>query len=125
MSNEKFTKSHEWARKDGSKAVVGISEFAAQQLGDVVFVDLPQVGAKVERGKAMGVVESVKTVSDLVAPVSGTIAKRNGDLEDPSLVNQDPLGKGWMVEIEMTRPAELEELLDKTAYDQHCAESHH
>lgn len=126
QANVRYAGSHEWARKEGNKAVMGISAFAAEQLGDVVFVDMPALGTQLTAGKQLGVVESVKTVSDLFAPVSGKVIARNEELEnDPALVNQDPLGKGWMVEIEMSDPQEFDSLMDLTAYQQSCAAADH
>lgn len=124
--NVRYASSHEWARKEGNKVVMGISEFAAHQLGDVVFVDMPTEGTAVSTGKTLGVVESVKTVSDLYAPVSGKVLGRNEELEgDPALVNQDPLGKGWMLEIEMSNPQEFDALMDAAAYEKFCAAAGH
>lgn len=125
-SNCRYTKDHEWARLEGKKVVVGVTEFAAKQLGDVVFVDVPQLNTKVEAGKTMGVIESVKTVSDVYAPVSGKVVARNEALEgDPALVNQDPFGKGWIVEIELANPAEYDRLMSPKEYEEHVAKSGH
>ncbi len=125
-TNYKYTKDHEWAKMEGKKVVMGVTDYAAKQLGDIVFVDMPQVGTKVEAGKTMGVIESVKTVSDLFSPVSGKIVKRNDAIEgDPALVNQDPFGKGWLVEIEMANPAEFDRLLSPKDYEDHVAHSGH
>jgi len=112
-----YTEEHEWVRVDGNKGVVGITDFAQDQLGDVVFVDLPQPGAKLTQKNTLGVVESVKTVSDLYAPMSGKITAVNKDLEtQPELVNKDPYGKGWMIEIELSDTGELEALLSSEKY---------
>ncbi|NLI75666.1 MAG: glycine cleavage system protein GcvH [Candidatus Riflebacteria bacterium] len=125
-TNYKYTKDHEWAKMDGKKVVMGVTDFAAKQLGDIVFVDMPQVGTKVEAGKTMGVIESVKTVSDLFSPVSGKIVARNDAIEgDPALVNQDPFGKGWLVEIELANPAEFDRLLSPKDYEDHVAHCGH
>ena len=126
-SETRYTKTHEWVRKlSDNKIVCGVSKFASEQLGDIVFVDLPQVGTSVEMGKTMGVVESVKTVSDSYAPVSGKVVARNDELEgDPALANQDPMGKGWLVEIEMIKPAEFDELMSQAEYEEHCATAEH
>ncbi|MBF0405739.1 MAG: glycine cleavage system protein GcvH [Candidatus Riflebacteria bacterium] len=122
----KYTKSHEWAAVKGNIAVIGISDFASKQLGDIVFVDAPKVGLAVTKGKTFGVIESVKTVSDLYSPFTGKIIKTNDALEsDPAKVNEDPCGSGWICEIELSNPTEAKELMDFTAYEKHCAESHH
>ncbi len=113
----KYTAEHEWAKADGGKLRIGITWFAQDQLGDVVYVDLPGAGTHVDKDQPFGEVESTKSVSDLYAPVSGTIVDRNGDLEDrPELVNQDPYGEGWLVTIEMDDPAEYDTLLSADDY---------
>ena len=120
-----YTKQHEWIKVDGNKGVAGITHFAQVQLGDVVFVEPPQLGAALTRDQAMGVVESVKTVSDLYAPVSGTVTSANKELEaQPELVNQDPYGKGWMIEIELSDTAELDSLLTAEKYAKFIQEEH-
>jgi glycine cleavage system H protein len=114
----RYTNEHEWVKVDGAKAVVGITHFAQDQLGDVVFVEVPTVGAELEKENTFGVVESVKTVSDLYAPVSGKVAAVNKDLEaNPELVNQDPYGKGWMIEIELSDPSQSNGLLSADDYE--------
>jgi glycine cleavage system H protein len=114
----RYTKDHEWIRVDGDEAVVGITEYAAEQLGDVVFVELPAVGRVLEQARAFGVVESVKAVSDLYAPVSGEVTATNDQLTSrPELVNEDPFGEGWMVRLRVADGAEIDGLLDATAYD--------
>jgi glycine cleavage system H protein len=114
----KYTKEHEWVRVRGSEAEVGITDFAQGELGDVVFVELPAVGARVQQMKSFGTIDAVKTVSDLFAPVSGEITAVNGDLKDnPALINQSPYEKGWMVRIKMASPAETEALLSAEAYE--------
>lgn len=114
-----YTTEHEWVRSEGSQVRVGITAYAQEQLGDVVYVDLPAVGAEVTRGQAFGEVESTKSVSDLYAPVSGVISERNEALEErPEVINEDPYGDGWMVIIETTDPGELAELLDADGYRQ-------
>jgi glycine cleavage system H protein len=113
----KYTKEHEWARVEGRRVVVGITDFAQEELGDVVFVELPEVGMAVEAAGTFGVVESVKAVSDLYAPVSGTIVEVNMVLEDrPELVNQSPYGEGWMIVIETMNAGELQQLLSAEEY---------
>ncbi len=117
----KYTQEHEWIRIDGKKAVIGISEFAQEQLGDIVFVELPEVGSQIEQGSPFGVVESVKTVSDLYAPVGGKVTAVNRDLEtNPEKVNSEPYGEGWIVEIELSDEINLESLLDADAYSEQC-----
>ena len=117
-SDLRYTKDHEWVRVDGDTATIGVTDFAANQLGDVVFVDLPAVGKAVEQFATFGVVESVKAVSDLYAPLSGEVVAVNGDLgAKPELVNSDPFGEGWMIRIRMSDPGQLGELLDAEAYD--------
>jgi len=118
-----YTREDEWARSEEDRILVGVTDYAQQQLGDVVFVELPEVGASVERGDPFGVIESVKAVSDLYAPVSGDIVDVNHDLADrPELVNEDCYGDGWIVAIAPTDPADVEELLDAAAYAQHLAD---
>ena len=113
----RYTKDHEWAKKDGDLVTVGITHYAQDQLGDVVFVELPAVGKTVEAGDTFGVVEAVKTVSDLYAPIGGTIAEVNPALAaEPGLVNQSPYEKGWMIRIQPASPDEVDSLLDAPAY---------
>ncbi|NOX35981.1 MAG: glycine cleavage system protein GcvH [Calditrichaeota bacterium] len=114
----KYTKDHEWARVDGDTVVVGITDYAQSELGDIVYVELPEVGAQVSQGESFGTIEAVKAVSDLYAPVSGEVIEVNEKLNDsPELVNQDPYGEGWMIKIKISNPAELDELLDKAQYE--------
>lgn len=116
-STLRYTEQHEWVRDDGDVVVVGITAFAQDQLGDVVYVDLPTPGATVEAGQAFGEVESTKSVSDLYAPVAGEVVARNEELADhPELVNSDPYGAGWLVTIAPTDPAAPEGLMDAAAY---------
>jgi glycine cleavage system H protein len=113
----RYTREHEWARRKGKNVVVGITEYAQDQLGDVVYLELPDVGDPVKKGDSFGVVESTKAVSELFAPVSGKVVEVNDPLSDaPETVNEDPYEEGWMVVIEPSDPAELEELLDAKAY---------
>ncbi len=114
----RYTKDHEWVRIEGDEATVGITAYAADQLGDIVFVELPETGRSLTQFAAFGVVESVKAVSDLFAPLTGEVAGTNDALTgSPELVNSDPYGEGWMVRLRVTAPAELDELLDAAAYD--------
>jgi glycine cleavage system H protein len=114
----RYTRDHEWVRVDGDEATVGITQYAADQLGDIVFVELPDAGRALEGAKAFGVVESVKAVSDLFAPVAGEVVATNDALAGgPELVNSDPYGDGWMVKLRITDPTELDDLLDADAYD--------
>ncbi len=120
----KYTETHEWVRNDNGVAVIGITDFAQQQLTDIVFVELPETEEDIERGEECGVVESPKTAADLYAPVSGTIVAVNEELTDhPEYINQDPYGKGWIVKIEMTDPSELDHLMDASAYSSHMENS--
>ena len=114
----RYTRDHEWVRVDGDEATVGITQYAADQLGDIVFVELPDTGRELEGAKPFGVVESVKAVSDLFAPVSGEVVATNDALAGgPELVNSDPYGGGWMVRLRVADPTELDDLLDADAYD--------
>ena len=113
----RYSKDHEWVRAEGSTATIGITSFAADELGDIVFVELPEVGAALKQFAAFGVVESVKAVSDLFAPVSGTVSEVNGRLQqEPELLNRDPFGDGWIARIEVADGDELKELLDADGY---------
>lgn len=113
-----YTKNHEWIRIEENKAVIGITDHAQQALGDVVFVELPQVGDRLEKGKAFGVVESVKAVSDIFAPVGGIVSAVNDQLLDsPEIVNADPCGKGWMVELAIEGSGQFDGLLDAARYE--------
>jgi glycine cleavage system H protein len=113
----KYTKDHEWIRIEGDEAVIGITEFAQSELGDIVFVDINTVGQAVDREAVFGTVEAVKTVSDLFMPVSGTVMAVNEGLsDDPAAVNNDPYGAGWMVRIKVAKAAELDELLTAAQY---------
>jgi glycine cleavage system H protein len=113
----RYTKDHEWARSKGGRVVVGITEFATDSLGDVVYVELPAVGDVVKKGEPFGVVESTKAVSDLYAPISGKVVEINSPLVDaPEGINEDPYGEGWMIAVEPSDPGELAALLDAKAY---------
>jgi len=122
----KYTKEHEWARVEGKRARVGITAYAQEQLGDVVFVELPKVGTKVSQMQPFGVVESVKAVSDLFAPLSGEVAEVNAELlKKPELINQDPYGKGWMLVIQVSSPQEVNALLTVKQYQELLAKGGH
>jgi len=115
----RYTREHEWIRVEGSRGTVGITFYAQEQLGDVVFVELPKVGATVVQGQAFGVVESVKTASDLYSPASGTVSRVNDQLVDrPELVNQSSYGDGWMIEIDLTDPTQVNSLLTAEQYEE-------
>ena len=119
----KYTKEHEWVRAQGTTFQVGITAFAVEQLGDVTMVELPEVGDTIEREQVFGTVESVKAVSDLFAPISGTITKSNTGLDDtPEAVNDAPYQAGWLVELSSSDPSELESLMDASEYAAFCAE---
>ena len=119
----RFTREHEWVSAKGELATVGITDYAQHELGDVVFVGMPEVGTAMKAGQILGSVESVKTMSDIYAPVSGTVVEVNSELTAaPEKVNQDPHGAGWMVRIKLTDPAELGGLLDAMAYQAFIAE---
>ena len=120
----RYTKDHEWVRLEGDIATVGVTTFAAEQLGDVVFVELPESGRVLEQHGTFGVVELVKAVSDLFAPVAGEVVEGNQVLAgQPELVNSDPFGAGWMIRIRISAPGELDGLLDAAAYEQLTANS--
>lgn len=113
----RYSKEHEWVRVDGSRATVGITSFATDELGDIVFVELPEVGAALTQFGTFGVVESVKAVSDLYAPISGEVVEVNEALRDtPELLNSDPFGEGWIARVEMADDGELDALMDAKAY---------
>ena len=117
----KYTKDHEWITIEGNEATVGITAYAAEQLGDVVFVELPEEGRECGKGDDMAVVESVKAASDVYAPVSGTITGINGTLEgEPETVNKDPEAMGWFVKMKLSDPGELDALMDADAYKAFC-----
>jgi glycine cleavage system H protein len=115
--DRRYSREHEWVRVEGSTAVIGITSFAADELGDIVYVELPEVGARLAQFAAFGVVESVKAVSDLFAPVSGEVAAVNADLRaSPELLNTDPFGAGWIAKLALADPSELDGLLDAGSY---------
>jgi len=113
----KYTKDHEWVRADGDMATVGITEFASQELGDIVFIEVETVGEEMDAEDTFGSIEAVKTVSDMFMPVSGEVTEFNEALEDaPETINQDPYGEGWIIKVRMTDPSQLDNLLDAKAY---------
>mgnify|MGYP001033349747 CR=1 FL=1 len=118
MAIEKFSKDHEWIRVEGDIATIGITVHAQDQLGDVVFVEVPEVGRKVSAEEAVAVVESVKAASDVYSPVTGEVIEANGDLAaTPGLVNEDAEGKAWFFKVRLANPAELDALMDRATYD--------
>ena len=126
MSVLRFTRDHEWLRLDGDLAVVGVTDYAQSQLGDVVYVELPEIGRRVEKGKGAAVVESVKAASEVYAPASGEVAEVNEALAaDPAQVNADPMGEGWFLKLRLTDLKELEGLLDEAAYQQFIEQEQH
>src|SRR5437667_716547 len=125
MSLLRFTRDHEWVRLDGDFAVVGITDYAQSQLGDVVYVELPEIGRRVEQGKEAAVVESVKAASEVYAPVSGEVAEVNEALAaDPAMVNADPMGDGWFLKLRLDDPRQLDSLMDEAAYKRLVEEQH-
>ncbi len=129
MSNPtelRFAESHEWVRVEGNTATIGISEFAVKELTDLTYVELPAVGKVFKAKQVFGVVESVKAASDLYAPVSGKVTKVNTALEsDLSVLSTDPFGQGWMIQVELADPSEVDQLLDAAAYAKFCAAESH
>ncbi|MBL8675765.1 MAG: glycine cleavage system protein GcvH [Rhodospirillales bacterium] len=118
MATIKFTDEHEWISVDGGVATVGITDYAQQQLGDVVFVEVPEAGRSVEKGEAVAVVESVKAASDIYAPATGEVVEANAALASaPGDVNEDAMGKGWFFRLKLANPSELDGLMDQAAYD--------
>ncbi len=121
----KYTEDHEWVRVTGNTAVVGITDYAQGELGDIVFVELPAVGTEVAQGASFGTIEAVKTVSDLFAPVGGKVVEVNAAVADkPELINKSPYGDGWMIKLEMANPAEMGKLMEADAYRSHVGEGH-
>ena len=121
-TDRKYTKEHEWIQVNGTAGIIGITDYAQQSLGDIVFVEVPKVGAELSAGKSFGTVESVKAVSDLFAPVSGAVTEVNGELAtSPEKVNQDPHGS-WMVKVTLKSPSELDRLLSAADYEKFVAE---
>ena len=121
-ANYRYTKEHEWVDAKDGVATVGITDYAQSELGDVVFVELPEVGKKLEAGKSLGTVESVKAVSEIYAPASGEVLEANGELHNkPETINSDPHGAAWLVKIKLANPAELDGLMDGPAYEAYIA----
>lgn len=122
----KYSKEHEWVRQDGRRVVVGITDFAQSQLGDIVFVELPAVGAAITAGKRFSVVESVKAVSDIFAPINGKVVEINEALNDtPEKVNQDPYGDGWIAVVEVAEGTSFDDLMDSESYAAQVAKGGH
>jgi len=114
----KYTNEHEWARIEGDVATVGITDYAQESLGDVVYIETPEIGTKVKKGEELGSIESVKAVSDVFSPISGEIVEVNEELADhPEYINQSPYDKGWIVKIKISNPEEADELMDNTKYE--------
>src|SRR5215510_10069703 len=125
MSAVRYTKDHEWVRQEGDVATVGITDYAQSQLGDVVYVELPELGREVEQGKEAAIVESAKAASEVYAPVSGEVVAVNDVLTgDPAQVNADAMGEGWFIKLRVADPKELDSLMDQAAYDAFVAEQH-
>jgi glycine cleavage system H protein len=121
----KYTKDHEWTRVKGNRATVGITAFAQEQLGDVVYVELPKVGDEIKKGEPFGVVESTKAVSELFAPVSGKVVEVNSPLNDsPDAINHDPYEEGWMIQVEVSSAKDLDGLMSAAEYQKHLQETH-
>jgi glycine cleavage system H protein len=125
MSALRYTREHEWVRVDGDLAVIGISDYAQSQLGDVVYVELPEIGRRVEQGKEAAVVESVKAASEVYAPVSGEVVEVNEALAgDPAKVNADPIGEGWFIKLRLDDPKQLDTLMDEQSYQRFVEGQH-
>ncbi len=115
----KYTKDHEWARIDGNIATIGITDYAQSELGDVVYVELPEIGTQTTQGESFGTIEAVKAVSDLFAPFSGEVTEVNKKLNDqPEIINQDPYGEGWIIKIKISDKSEIDNLLDNKQYEE-------
>ena len=122
-ANYRYTKDHEWIDAKDGKATIGITDYAQHELGDVVFVELPKPGAKVEKGKSFGTVESVKAVSEIYAPASGEVLEANGELQNkPETINSDPHGAAWLIKIKLANPQEAQGLMDAAAYEAYIAQ---
>lgn len=122
-ANYRYTKDHEWIEVKGGNATIGITDYAQHELGDVVFVELPKPGGKIEKGKSFGTVESVKAVSEIFAPASGEVLEANGELQNkPETINSDPHGAAWLLKVKLTNPAEADGLMDAAAYEAYIAQ---
>ncbi len=122
----KFAKSHEWVKVEGNIGTVGISEYAQSQLGDIVFIELPEPGDKLTQGSQLGTIESTKAASELFAPISGEVIEVNGELvNNPQWINESPFEKGWIVKIKVKNPAELDNLMDEAAYNEYVEKEAH
>jgi glycine cleavage system H protein len=118
MTGERYTKEHEYVRVDGDIGVIGITDYAQSQLGDIVFVELPKPGARIEKGAQLATIESVKAASEVYAPISGEVVEVNGELDSaPASVNEDPFGKGWFVKLRIADPSDLDGLMDEKGYE--------
>ena len=121
LKNLRYTEDHEWVDANENIVTIGLSDFAQQALGDIVFVELPEVGRQLNKGDSFGVVESIKSVSDIFTPVSGEVIEINTELPDsPDKLNQDPYGS-WLIKIKISNPSEIENLMDSTKYEEHCS----
>lgn len=121
-TDRRYTKEHEWIAAAGNSATIGITDYAQHELGDVVFVETPKAGTKIETGKQFGTVESVKAVSDIYAPASGEVIEANAELANtPEKINSDPHGAGWLIKVRLANPAELNSLMDAAAYEAYIA----
>jgi len=125
MSDIRYTREHEWVRREGDTVVIGITDYAQEQLGDVVYVELPEIGRQVEQGKEAAVVESAKAASEVYAPVSGEVVAVNDALVgDPAKVNADAMGEGWFIKVKLADPKQFDGLMDEKAYEAYVAEQH-
>lgn len=123
-TDRRYTREHEWVTIEGDLAVVGITDFAQEQLGDIVYISLPEIGTQVTQFQQFGEIESVKAVSDLYSPISGEVVERNERLiDEPELVNLSPYGEGWMIKVALSNPAELENLMEAAEYDEMTAQA--
>jgi glycine cleavage system H protein len=121
----RYTESDEWVRREGDEVTFGITAYATDQLGDIVYVQLPTVGQRLDKGDSFGEIESVKAVAELYAPLAGEVTAINGDLDaNPAAVNEEPYGSGWMVRLRVDNPEDIDTLLDAQAYEQHTKEAH-
>ena len=122
----KYTKTHEWIKKEGAVGIVGISDYAQKEISDIVYVELPEIGKEIKKEESACIIESVKAAFDIYAPISGKVVAVNNELEaDPALVNNDPYGKGWLFKLELSSENELDALMDASAYEKHIHEAAH